>query len=88
VRLVGFAVPPTRAEAAAHGSGFYLTRIALSCCTADGQPIRVFVPGTTPPTDTWWTVEGQAPDGPASTDAVLDATQVTATAAPTNPYTY
>lgn len=70
VRLLGFAVPATAAETNRHGSGFYLTRIALSCCAADGTAVRVFVQTTPgdgrPAADTWWTVEGAAsPAGPA-----------------------
>lgn len=98
LRLVGFAVPATSAETARHGPGFYLTRIALSCCAADGRAVRVFVrTGDRPSPDTWWTVEGgsAAPGGAGQRaagrdvqpDAVLEAETVSATAAPDNPYT-
>lgn len=93
LRLIGFAVPATPAETARHGRGFYLTRIALNCCAADGQAVRVFVQAaTTARPDTWWQVEGRAelPSGaPASrADAVLRADQLTAMEQPTNPYSY
>jgi len=93
LRLLGFAVPASAAERAAHGSGFYLTRIALSCCAADGQAFRVFVrTDTAPAADTWWSVEG-APGPPAAAagdqpDTVLVADRVTAVPAPRNPYSY
>lgn len=98
LRLVGFAVPATPEETARHGSGFYLTRIALNCCAADGQAARVFVrTDTNPPSDTWWAVQGHAPDDttPAPVpddgsqpDTLLVADQVTAIPVPTNPYSY
>ncbi len=54
VRLVGFATPngPT---------GTFLTRFILSCCAADGRPIKVALrnlPGVRPPADQWLEVEG------------------------------
>jgi uncharacterized repeat protein (TIGR03943 family) len=54
VRLVGFATPngPT---------GTFLTRFILSCCAADGRPIKVALknlPGARPPADQWLEVEG------------------------------
>lgn len=101
LRLLGFAVPATAAETDRHGPGFYLTRIALSCCAADGTAVRVFVrttPGDSrPAADSWWTVEGAAPAAvPAPGDAgsggqpdvVLAAARLTAVAAPSNPYTH
>jgi uncharacterized repeat protein (TIGR03943 family) len=93
LRLIGFAVPATREETARHGRGFYLTRIALNCCAADGQAVRVFISApTTPRADTWWRVEGRAElpgEGTGtSSDAVLRAEQLTAMDQPTNPYSY
>lgn len=93
LRLVGFAVPATPAETARHGSGFYLTRIALNCCAADGQAVRVFIQAAaTPRADTWWRVEGRADlqdeQSAAPSDAVLHAEQLSAISQPTNPYSY
>ena len=100
LRLLGFAVPATPAERALHGDGFYLTRIALNCCAADGQAVRVFVrTDAAPSADTWWTVEGHAPDaagGPVAGaqasdgqgDVVLVGASVVETSAPVNPYTF
>lgn len=93
LRLLGFAVPATPEETARHGRGFYLTRIALNCCAADGQAVRVFiVTPTVPRADTWWEVEGRAllPSGAAASevDAVLQAEQLEAVDEPHNPYSY
>lgn len=93
LRLVGFAVPASPREAEAHGPGFFLTRIALGCCAADGQPARVFVStDQRPPADTWWTVEGRGTaatptsDAPVQPDVVLRAERVTPAEVPDNPY--
>ncbi|HEU0102712.1 MAG TPA: TIGR03943 family protein [Mycobacteriales bacterium] len=96
LRLVGFAVPATPEERARHGSGFYLTRIALNCCAADGQAVRVFIASpTTPPADTWWQVEGRGQATPgvnddqrSQADATLTASRLTAIGEPANPYSY
>lgn len=95
LRLLGFAVPATTAERQQHGDGFYLTRIALNCCAADGQAVRVFVrTDATPPTDTWWSVEGHAPGHSAvaapggQPDVLLDEAALQQVEAPTNPYTF
>lgn len=54
VRLVGFATP--------HGADeTFLTRFILSCCAADGRPIKVALknlPGARPPADQWLEIEG------------------------------
>ncbi|HVM27868.1 MAG TPA: TIGR03943 family protein [Mycobacteriales bacterium] len=54
VRLTGFVTP--RAE-----GGWYLTRIQIACCAADGFPIKVFVrdTGPVPPRDSWVRVDGR-----------------------------
>ena len=40
--------------------GWQLARIALSCCAADGRPIRVQAVGApAPAADTWVTLEGR-----------------------------
>ena len=54
VRLVGFATPHGDTET-------FLTRFILSCCAADGRPIKVALknlPGARPPADQWLEVEG------------------------------
>ena len=55
VRLTGFATP--------HGTDeVYLTRFVLSCCAADGRPIKVALKGLDrpfPPADQWLEVEGE-----------------------------
>lgn len=96
LRLLGFAVPATPEEQARHGRGFYLTRIALNCCAADGRPARVFVrTAHSPAADTWWRVEGRATPTAgtsvtqrARADALVVADVVTAIEAPRNPYSY
>lgn len=99
LRLLGFAVPATPEEREAHGDGFYLTRIALNCCAADGQAVRVFVrTGAAPAPDTWWSVEGYAPaqlatappggDAGGQPDVLLVDAALHPTAAPVNPYTF
>ncbi|HVF20668.1 MAG TPA: TIGR03943 family protein [Mycobacteriales bacterium] len=54
IRLVGFATP--------HGENeTFLTRFILSCCAADGRPIKVALKnlsGPRPPADQWLEVEG------------------------------
>ncbi len=55
VRLTGFVTP--RAD-----GGWYLTRINIACCAADGFPIKVFVRdpgGVVPPRDSWVQVDGR-----------------------------
>ena len=53
IRLVGFVTPRP-------GGGFYLTRIVLISCAADGRPVRIAVPDAprTFPADTWVAVTG------------------------------
>lgn len=53
VRLTGF-VTPRRA------GGWFLTRVQIACCAADGFPVKVFVrdQGKAPAADTWVEVEG------------------------------
>jgi uncharacterized repeat protein (TIGR03943 family) len=55
VRLRGFISPRP-------GGGVYLTRIMLTCCAADGMPIKVGLSGDVPDRlapDTWVEVVGQ-----------------------------
>ena len=52
VRLTGFVLP--------EGGGWTLARIALSCCAADGRPIRVQTAGPpAPAADSWVTLVGR-----------------------------
>jgi uncharacterized repeat protein (TIGR03943 family) len=54
IRLTGFLTPRP-------AGGFYLTRILLSCCAADGRPIKVGLDGELPPglkADDWIQAEG------------------------------
>jgi uncharacterized repeat protein (TIGR03943 family) len=52
VRLTGFVLPEQ--------DGWSLARIALSCCAADGRPVRVRATGAPPPpADSWVTLEGR-----------------------------
>lgn len=54
VRLTGFATPHGKDEV-------FLTRFVLSCCAADGRPIKVRLiglPSPRPPADQWLEVEG------------------------------
>ncbi len=95
LRLLGFAVPPTPAEREQHGDGFYLTRIALNCCAADGQAARVFVrTDAAPAADTWWSVEGRTaaqtapPRSDGQADVVLEGDRLQEVPAPVNPYTF
>jgi uncharacterized repeat protein (TIGR03943 family) len=54
VRLTGFVTPDE--------GRWFVTRMALSCCAADGRPIKVLTTGpgaeSPPPADTWIEVEG------------------------------
>lgn len=86
VRMVGFVVP--RKE-----GGWYLTRISIGCCAADGSPIKVFVrsAGQTPPRDGWVQVDGRGLDelseeleGDALAEVVAE--RVTPVPAPPAPY--
>ncbi|HEV7754749.1 MAG TPA: TIGR03943 family protein [Mycobacteriales bacterium] len=55
VRLTGFVSPRP-------GGGVYLTRMILTCCAADGRPVKVGLSGTVPaglPADTWIEVTGR-----------------------------
>jgi uncharacterized repeat protein (TIGR03943 family) len=55
VRLTGFVSPRP-------GGGVYLTRMILTCCAADGRPVKVALSGNVPrqiPADTWIEVVGR-----------------------------
>lgn len=86
VRLVGFVSPQDQ--------GWAITRVQLSCCAADGRPIRVRALGdraqAAPERDTWVEVVGtagalQGGDGGEVT-AGLEIEQMTAVDAPARPY--
>lgn len=71
VRLTGFATPHGKDEV-------FLTRFILSCCAADGRPIKVRLvglPAPRPPADQWLEVEGTwaPPNTDRQTDALLGA---------------
>lgn len=86
VRLVGFVAP-------GDGAGFTLVRFVLSCCAADGAPVRVSVRGVDPPfppTDSWVEVVGiwypgeSGAEDPGPPEIV--ASTVRPVAAPAQPY--
>jgi uncharacterized repeat protein (TIGR03943 family) len=86
IRLVGFVTPRP-------DGGFYLTRIVLICCAADGRPVRVAVPDAprTFPADTWVAVTGShggldVESAGAGQVPVLRAAAVTLVPTPANPY--
>lgn len=84
VRLTGFVTPGP------HG-GWYVSRLAISCCAADAQVRKVRVHGAAaPPADAWVTVTGTwHPTGELGTDSAspaLDAATVERVPAPKDPY--
>lgn len=87
VRLVGFVVP--RKE-----GGWYLARISIACCAADGSPTKVFVRTAdeqVPPPSTWVAVEGRglstlSPELEGSAFAEIEAQRVVPVEAPPAPY--
>lgn len=84
VLLDGFVTP-------AEDGGWYVTRISMSCCAADGQAIKVKVLGQpAPPADTWVEVTGTytpaETEDPRVEPAVIEAASVVETTAPVNPY--
>lgn len=84
VELTGFA---TRDE-----TGWYLNRLAISCCAADAVVYRVKVTGAEPPAvDSWVTVTGswvqpEAEEVPRPGPVLISAAAVTETETPTTPY--
>lgn len=81
VRLTGFVVP--------QDGGWAVARMKLSCCAADGRPVKIAVAGQDqPPENTWvevvGTFAGQG-DGGASTVSVA-AEQLRVIEAPTQQY--
>lgn len=86
VRLTGFV------SSVDHGTGWALTRMALSCCAADGYAIKVdVIGGERLPDDTWVEVVGTWEPTPADVDpasalAVLRIEEMQTVAAPAQPY--
>ncbi|MEV0974789.1 TIGR03943 family putative permease subunit [Microtetraspora glauca] len=87
VRLTGFVVP------SAKKNRWYVTRIQMNCCAADGIPLKVAVlKAARPPVDTWVEVTGtwvrpksdRIPNGMVAPELV--ATDVTEIPQPVEPY--
>ena len=79
----------------APGGGFYLTRMVVTCCAADAQPIKVGLSGTLPigaGSDAWVTVTGrlgtQTAKDPVNVATIpfLAVTSAVATTVPSEPY--
>jgi uncharacterized repeat protein (TIGR03943 family) len=90
--LAGRSVALTGFVSAAPDGGWYLTRLALSCCAADAYAVKVKVLGVDvrPQDDTWITVTGAwvPGGGTQSPDAIpwLQAASVAETLEPVQPY--
>lgn len=87
VRLSGFVTPV--------GGDWYITRIKLSCCAADGRPIKVLADGPAsqpvPGADTWVEVVGtyttpRVPAGEDSPSIALEVRDLRVAPRPQNPY--
>jgi uncharacterized repeat protein (TIGR03943 family) len=85
VSLTGFA-------SAAPGGGWYLTRLALTCCAADATVTKITVKGATtqPATNAWVTVVGHwVPGGGTMSETAIpwiQADSMTPQPAPKDPY--
>lgn len=86
ITLVGF-VTPRRA------GGYYLTRMVITCCAADAQPIRIAILGPaagTPAADSWLAVTGSYGGmdtaEPGDYIPILRADSVTSVPTPAEPY--
>lgn len=82
VRLTGFVT--------SDGDGWFVTRLAISCCAADGAAFRVRVEGAeAPPEEQWVTVVGTWVEG-TGTDLgdtpAIAASEVTEVDEPAQPY--
>lgn len=73
----------------------YLVRMALNCCAADAQPVKVALTGQVPPVlqpDTWLRVTGtytpRRTEDPVNGGPIpfIDVTEAKPVAAPTDPY--
>jgi uncharacterized repeat protein (TIGR03943 family) len=89
VRLTGFVTPRES------GEGWYLTRMTLACCAADGSPIKVLITGADgpePAPDTWLEVVGTGVGSlgdelrEEGVSGELRATSTTPVTPPENPY--
>ncbi|MGF1648673.1 MAG: TIGR03943 family protein [Kineosporiaceae bacterium] len=85
VQVIGFAVPDPET------GQWYVARISLACCAADGVAHRILVEGVPPPAaDQWVSVTGRlrSPGGPTADQPIprLAATEVGPYEAPANPY--
>jgi uncharacterized repeat protein (TIGR03943 family) len=89
VRLTGFVSPRP-------GGGVYLTRMILTCCAADGRPVKVGLSGAAVPAglpaDTWIEVTGRydpkVDKDRANNETIpyLEAESVREVTQPTQPY--
>lgn len=73
------------------GAGWFLTRMAITCCAADGFPVKVFVPGEQPYSEgTWLSLVGRYVDTTAGTGeqplAVVEPIDVSKIDRPAEPY--
>jgi uncharacterized repeat protein (TIGR03943 family) len=90
--LAGRTVRMTGFVSAAPDGGWYLTRLALTCCAADATVTKILPVGApkSPPANTWLVVVGQwvAGGGTQSETAIphLKVVSMDVVAAPTNPY--
>lgn len=79
VRLTGFVSEDE--------DGWYVTKVSIVCCAADGAVARVLVRGTQPPArNSWVEVEGAWQPGGSATAPLLSATEVREVRAPEDPY--
>ena len=87
LRLTGFVTPV--------GSEWFVTRMRLSCCAADGRPVKVLTGGLAsqpvPAADTWVEVLGthtslRPPVGETRPVAVIEVTSTRVAPRPTNAY--
>lgn len=86
VRMVGLVADDPDSE-----RGFLLIRFVVSCCAADGRPVRVEVRSPErPPVDGWVEVEGTWVPGTGNVEdtspPALAASSVRAVAVPSDPY--
>lgn len=88
VRLTGFSVPSAKKK-----DRWYLARIQIACCAADGVALKVAVLGTEmPPENTWVEVVGtwkRPPSGelePGTVAPELNVTSITPIPQPVEPY--
>lgn len=73
------------------GAGWFLTRMAITCCAADGFPVKVFIRGVPPyPEGTWLSLVGRYVDESAGTGdqplAVVEPLDVSKINRPDEPY--